>query len=85
MGTKLILQDFATERQPIIQQLNPTSWRKYYNHTTEVGSDSQEQHVADYVPQPWQGDVMSEQEPESSIFDALITEVEAEKQAATNV
>ncbi|NCB43468.1 MAG: hypothetical protein EOM59_12740 [Clostridia bacterium] len=80
MITQTILKDYADEKQPKLQLLSceKKNWRLYYNRHDEPSQqedDATAQHVADYVPQLWQDDVISEQAPDVQLFVPLLIEL----------
>ena len=80
MITQTILKDYADEKQPKMQLLSceKKNWRLYYNRHEEPSQQEDStaaQHVADYVPQLWQVDVISEQEPAAQVFIPLLIEL----------
>ena len=80
MITQTILKDYADEKQPKLQLLSceKKNWRLYYNRHEEPSQQEDDvtaQHVADYVPQLWQADVISEQEPATQVFIPLLIEL----------
>ena len=80
MITQTILKDYADEKQPKLQLLSceKKNWRLYYNRHEEPSQQDDyatAQHVAYYVPQLWQEDVISEQEPNVQLFASLLVEL----------
>lgn len=84
MITQTILKDYAGTRQPRLQLLSEEemNWRLYWNVQKEPETQGQdpesaasEQWSADYVPQSWQSDVISDIEPDPSAFRSLLSEL----------
>lgn len=80
MITQTILKDYADEKQPKLQLLSceKKNWRLYYNRHEEPSQQEDgtaAQHVADYVPQLWQDDMISEQAPAAQVFVPLLIEL----------
>lgn len=79
MNTRIILKDSADGKQPRLQLLSSKkrNWRLYWNARREQGNpeEGKEQWTADYVPQTWQQDVISEDEPSPEAFLALLEEL----------
>ena len=73
MTTRNILKDFSNDMQPNLQLLDAISrnWRMYFHQTPiipESPDDADGQWQADFVPQTWQADLVSDGEPEASAF-----------------
>ena len=76
MNTQIILKDYAEEMQPKMQLLNKEkkNWRLYWNRQKELpdptdDTDSaKEQWSADFAPQTWQNDIISDIMPEPALF-----------------
>lgn len=74
-------KDYADEKQPKLQLLSceKKNWRLYSNRHEEPSQQEDgttAQHVADYVPQLWQEDVISEQAPDVQLFVPLLIELD---------
>lgn len=77
---KNMQKDYADQKQPKLQLLNceKKNWRLYYNRHEEPSQQeygTTAQHVADYVPQLWQNDVISEHTPDVQLFVFLLIEL----------
>lgn len=85
MNTQIILKDYAEQMQPKLQLLNKEkkNWRLYWNRQKELPDTTngpelepgQEQWSADFAPQTWQNDVVSEVVPEHAIFTETLREL----------
>lgn len=92
MTIRNILTDYSNERQPAVQLLDCVhgKWRLYFNQAQmpAVEENQSAQWQADFVPQLWQADMISETEPAPADFAALLadfglTEAEIETILAT--
>lgn len=83
MNTRIILKDYAEEKQPKLLLLNSEkkNWRLYWNVKKEPANqageeeETAEQWSANYVPQPWQSDIVSDVESAPGDFRNLLSEL----------